>query len=133
LVLGILHGVPGEFPDNVSGPTVAPETSSGNSPCTLCKISKTKNQYSFHGESLKSRNVLAHVRDLIMVVQHVAKSVSTAILAQAQNSCEENLKSCEIMVVLTYPVLHCCVYTVLAIDLFRICMKFCWICNFMEF
>jgi hypothetical protein len=36
------------------GPTAAPETSWGTSSCTLCKIPKTKNQYSFHGESLKS-------------------------------------------------------------------------------
>ena len=37
-------------------PTAAPETSSENSPRTPCKIPKTKNQYSFHGESLKSRS-----------------------------------------------------------------------------
>jgi hypothetical protein len=37
------------------GPTAAPETSSGNLPRTPCKISETRNQYSFHGESLKSR------------------------------------------------------------------------------
>jgi hypothetical protein len=36
------------------GPTAAPETSSINLPYTPCKIPKTKNQYSFHGESLKS-------------------------------------------------------------------------------
>jgi hypothetical protein len=36
------------------GPTVAPETSSRNLPYTPCKIPKTKNQYSFHSESLKS-------------------------------------------------------------------------------
>jgi hypothetical protein len=29
------------------GPAAAPETSSSNLPCTPCKISKTKNQYSF--------------------------------------------------------------------------------------
>ena len=49
------HGMQGEFPDDVSGAAVGPETSSGNSPCTLCKNSKTKNQYPFHDESLKSR------------------------------------------------------------------------------
>ena len=37
------------------GPTAAPETSSANLPYTPCQNSKTKNQYSFHGESLKSR------------------------------------------------------------------------------
>jgi hypothetical protein len=36
---GIVHGVRGEFPDDVSGPTAAgPETSSGNSRRTPCKI-----------------------------------------------------------------------------------------------
>jgi hypothetical protein len=35
----------------------APETSSGNSPRTPCKICKTKNQYLFHSETLKSRYV----------------------------------------------------------------------------
>ena len=37
------------------GPTAAPETSSGNLSCTPCRIPKAKNQYSFHGESLKSK------------------------------------------------------------------------------
>ena len=37
------------------GPTAAPETPSVNLPYTPCKNTKTKNQYSFHGESLKSR------------------------------------------------------------------------------
>ena len=37
-----------------NGPTAAPETSSGNSTRTPCKNPKTKNQYSFHRESLKS-------------------------------------------------------------------------------
>ena len=55
LVLGFLHYVRGEFPDDVSGPTAATETSSGNSPRTPCKNPKTKNWYIFHGESLKSR------------------------------------------------------------------------------
>jgi hypothetical protein len=68
LVLEILHFVQNKFPDDVLGaavgpifnghklgPTAAPETSSGNLSCTTCKISKTKNQYSLHGESLKSR------------------------------------------------------------------------------
>jgi hypothetical protein len=36
-------------------PTTAPETSSENLPRTPCKTSETENQYSFHGESLKSR------------------------------------------------------------------------------
>ena len=72
LVFGILHSVRGKFPDGVSGAavgpiffyanswpvkmrlTAAPETSSGNLPRTPCKIPKTKNQHSFHGESLKS-------------------------------------------------------------------------------
>ena len=39
--------------------TAAPETSSRNLPYTPCKIPKTKNRYSFHGESLKSRKVKA--------------------------------------------------------------------------
>jgi hypothetical protein len=39
-------------------PTAAPETSSRNLPYTPCKIPKTKNQYSFHGGSLKSRSYL---------------------------------------------------------------------------
>jgi hypothetical protein len=34
-----------------------PETSSGNLPRTPCKIPKTKNQYSFDGESSKSRTL----------------------------------------------------------------------------
>ena len=38
-IFGIVHGVRGEFPDDVSGPTAAgPETSSENSRRTLCKI-----------------------------------------------------------------------------------------------
>ena len=57
LVLGILHCVQGKLLDDVSGAAVGPETSSSNLPCTPCKIPKTKNQYSFHGESLKSRYV----------------------------------------------------------------------------
>jgi hypothetical protein len=32
-----------KFPDDVSGPTAAPETSSKNVSCTPCKIPKTKN------------------------------------------------------------------------------------------
>jgi hypothetical protein len=91
----VLHGVQGEFPDDVSGAVVGPiftvhvserkwlaewddslfrggvgfaagaslpilgtpasETSLGNSPRTPCRDPKTKNQYLFHGESLKSR------------------------------------------------------------------------------
>jgi hypothetical protein len=35
----------GEFPDDVSGPTAAPATSSGYLPRTPCKIPKTKTQY----------------------------------------------------------------------------------------
>ena len=35
----------GEFSDDVSGPTAAPETSSGYLPRTPCKIPKTKTQY----------------------------------------------------------------------------------------
>ena len=57
LVFGFSHGVRGEFPDDVSGATVGPETSSENSPCTPCKKHKTKNQYSLHGDSLKSRYI----------------------------------------------------------------------------
>ena len=38
------------------GLTAAPKTSSRNLPYIPCKIPKTKNQYSFHGESLKSRS-----------------------------------------------------------------------------
>ena len=60
LVLGFLHGVRGEFPDDVSGPTAASETSSVNSPRTPCKSPKTNNQYSFYGGSLKSRNSLSY-------------------------------------------------------------------------
>ena len=44
-----------KFSDDVSGAAVGPETSSENSPRTPCKNPKTKNQYSFHGESLKLR------------------------------------------------------------------------------
>jgi hypothetical protein len=51
--LGEIQKYRGEFSDGLSG--AAAETSSGNSPRTPCKIPKTKNQYSFHGESLKSR------------------------------------------------------------------------------
>jgi hypothetical protein len=51
LVLGILLGVRGKFP----------ETSSGNLPRTPCTIPKTKNQYSFHGERLKSTPVFFHL------------------------------------------------------------------------
>jgi hypothetical protein len=47
LVLWILHSVRGEFPDDVSGPAAASETSSGNLPRTPCKISKTKNRCFF--------------------------------------------------------------------------------------
>jgi hypothetical protein len=59
-VLGFLHGVRDKFSNDVSGPvkmgqTVAPKTSSENSPHTPCKNPKTKNQYSFQSESLKSR------------------------------------------------------------------------------
>jgi hypothetical protein len=42
LVLGILRGVEGKFPNDVSGPTAAPETSLGNLPCTLSKSPKRK-------------------------------------------------------------------------------------------
>jgi hypothetical protein len=47
------------------GSTVAPETSSGNSPRTLCKNPKTKNQYAFYGESLKSSLELVFQTDLL--------------------------------------------------------------------
>ena len=46
LVLGILHGVQGKFPD-VLVPTAAPQTSAGNLPCTPCRIPKTKNLRKF--------------------------------------------------------------------------------------
>jgi hypothetical protein len=39
------------------GLTPAPETSSGNSPRTPSKNPKTKNQYSFHDKSLKSKTM----------------------------------------------------------------------------
>jgi hypothetical protein len=45
---------------------VGPETSSGNSPCTPCKKQTTKNQYSFHGESLKSRYIY-----FILLISHI--------------------------------------------------------------
>jgi hypothetical protein len=54
LVFRFLHGVRDKFSDDVSGLTAAPETPSENSPRTPYKNPKTKNQYSFHGESLKS-------------------------------------------------------------------------------
>jgi hypothetical protein len=50
---GDIARMQGKFPD-VSGTAVGPKTSWGNLPCTPLKIPKTKNQYSFHGESLKS-------------------------------------------------------------------------------
>jgi hypothetical protein len=43
----MLHGVRGELTNDVSGPTAAPEMSSGSSPHTPCKNPKTKNQYIF--------------------------------------------------------------------------------------
>ena len=43
------------FADDVLGPTAAPETSSAKLPYTRCKNLKTENQYSFHGEILKSK------------------------------------------------------------------------------
>jgi hypothetical protein len=45
LVLVVLHGVRGKFPDDVLEAAVDLETSSGNLPRTPCKIPKTKNQY----------------------------------------------------------------------------------------
>jgi hypothetical protein len=51
--MGILHGVQGKFPEDVSGAAVVPETSE-NLPCTPYKIPQTENQYLFHDESLKS-------------------------------------------------------------------------------
>ena len=59
-VLGILHGVRGEFTDDVSGAAV------GNSPRTPCKVPKTKNQYSFRGKSLKSRKSMCSQTSLIL-------------------------------------------------------------------
>jgi hypothetical protein len=53
-VLGILHGVWGEFPDDVSGAAVGPETSSGNLYRTPCKIPKTKNERYFSSEFLRA-------------------------------------------------------------------------------
>ena len=47
LVLGFLHGVRGEFTDDVSGAAVGPETSLGNLPRTPYKNPKTKNQKYF--------------------------------------------------------------------------------------
>ena len=45
----------GEFPDDVSEPTAAAETSLGNTSHTVEKPpKKPKNQHWFHGESLKS-------------------------------------------------------------------------------
>ena len=44
----------GRFSDDVSGAAVGPEKSSGNLPRTRFKIPKTRNHYSFYGESLKS-------------------------------------------------------------------------------
>ena len=57
LVLGFLYCVQGKFPDDISGPTVVPETSSGNSSLTSCKNPKTKNQYLFHGEGLNQEHL----------------------------------------------------------------------------
>ena len=54
-VLGILRGLRGKFPDDVSGAAVGSETLSGSLPRTPCKIPKIKNHYLFHGENLKSR------------------------------------------------------------------------------
>jgi hypothetical protein len=51
---GVLHGVQVNLVDDVSGPTVVPETSSTKLTYTPCKTSKPKYQYSSHGESLKS-------------------------------------------------------------------------------
>ena len=53
------------------GPTAPPKTLSGNLPRTPYKIPKTKNQYSFHGESLKSR--LSSNRPLDNEMWHVTK------------------------------------------------------------
>ena len=54
-----LHGVQGKFSYDVSVAVVGPETSPGNLPCTPCKNPKTKNQYSFQGKNLKSRQTEA--------------------------------------------------------------------------
>jgi hypothetical protein len=51
LVLGILHGVQDKFPYDVSGAAVGPIFNGHK----LEQIPKTKHQYLFHGESLKSR------------------------------------------------------------------------------
>jgi hypothetical protein len=53
-------------------PTAAPETSSGNSPRTLCKTPKTKNQYSLLCESLKSRQL-----SLLCKTKHSGESESS--------------------------------------------------------
>ena len=41
----------GEFPDNVSGPTAAPEILSGNSPRTPCKNQKSRNNVAIYHSS----------------------------------------------------------------------------------
>jgi hypothetical protein len=46
LVLGLLHGVRRKYPDDVSGPTAALETSSGNLTRTPCINPKTKKKKS---------------------------------------------------------------------------------------
>jgi hypothetical protein len=48
LVLGFLHGVRGEFTDDVSVAAVGPETSLGNLPRTPCRIPKAESQKYFH-------------------------------------------------------------------------------------
>ena len=73
LVLEILHGVRGKFPDDVSGTTASPETPSENLPRTPWKIPKTKYQYSFHGESLKSKFWILFIKNetlqLVLVIE----------------------------------------------------------------
>ena len=61
------------------GPTAAPNTLSENSPCTLCKIPKTKDQYSFHSESLKSS----------LMVKKVLSSLDVCVCVVSSKQMEE--------------------------------------------
>ena len=91
LVLRFLHCVRGKFSEDVSRPTAAPETSSGNLPCTQCKNPNTKNQY-YRNHMLRfvsycTVNTLRlHYRVLSMIqaVRHVP--VTAEVRVQSQNS-----------------------------------------------
>ena len=81
------------------GPTAAPETSSENLPSKPCKNPKTKNQYSFHGESLKSRYI-------ILVTHNLKVSLHRQALSHTHLVYVRGMSELKLLVIITKPKLN---------------------------